>query len=198
MKQVILSLSLMAFLYYSATNTWSKETATQVQTAYDSVQVEDLRHLPNGFRQLPIGEHIYISASPCADAYRDFEQMGLLQTVRLNGDGKDAGCMTIEEEASTAGVHQMRLSYFNVDSGNRWQLKRAVRMVGDDYVLIHCKHGVHRAVLVAACYMLSEGVPYEDVLAWAGWTKGRNPVYTNPDYATYVDTLKRWGEWYSA
>lgn len=204
MKQVILSLTLMAFLYYSATNTWTiksateTETETETETKYDKVKIEDLTNLPSNFKKLPIGEHIYVSASPCDEAYRSFSKLGLLSTVRLNGNGTDAGCMSIEQEAATADLHEMRLSYFNIDNGNRWPLKRAVRMAENDYVLIHCKHGVHRAILVAACYMLSKDVPYNDVLEWTGWTKGRNPVYNDPNYSKYVETLKRWSDWYSA
>jgi protein tyrosine phosphatase (PTP) superfamily phosphohydrolase (DUF442 family) len=190
MKQLLLLISLSMLCIYLVNTAEDPRPAAPVNKQLFTI--DHATHLPDRVVPVPVGESIYFSESLCAEAMADLKALGIVSIIRLNGDGPDAGCLSIEQEADAAALHDMRLSYFNIDGGA--DLTMMVNMIKDGHVWIHCKHGAHRAALVAGCFMISRGLSFDEVVEIIGWTQGQHPIIRNPAYARYVQILRRWAE----
>lgn len=174
--------------------TWRNHPDNQPPTSLETTILLDTTKnysVPVRFRQLLVGDRIYVSGSPCAEDFATLAALGIEGVIRLNGDGKDAGCLGIRAASRAAGAEHIHLQYFNIEG--RKGVGPAVAAVGEGRKLIYCKHGAHRSILVAACYMLEQGVDLNRVVAWTKWTEGKKPVWDDPRYAKYVNILKTYG-----
>lgn len=188
MKHLIIFSILAIFIYNQLDKSWSK-VSKQSQAV---TSTKELRFLPERFEKLAVGKNVYYASSNRAGALRDYSSLGIKTIVRLNGGGKDAGHLGIKEEAAFAEKAGIRLYYYNIDGGD--EIEQAVRHLSDGNTVVHCKHGAHRAPLVAGCFMLSQGASYEATIKAIKWEK----IQHNPKYQKYVNSLKSWAKQYAS
>lgn len=188
MKQLLILAAILFAGHYLVKGTWEQKTIDQA-TTITSLQ------LPQRFTALPVGDRLYFSAAPGYLDLKGIQQKGILEVIRLNGDGKDAGSLLIEDEAELCDLQGMRFRYYNIDGGD--SIETIVQHLEDGRVLVHCKHGAHRAPLVAGCYLLKQGITLPEVIQIIGWDRGEQPIYTDPRYAKYVNILHQWARRYS-
>lgn len=189
MKQVIIFGLLAFFCYIQLQGSWDhkqKQRSPALQT--DTT----LQHLPERLVKLPVGENVYYSAAPSAAGITDLAYLGIQVDLRLNGNGNDAGPLIIEDEAEICNNLGLRFYYMNIDGGD--DIAHAVQLLQDGNTLVHCKHGAHRAPLVAGCFMLSQGMRYRDVIKVIHW----QDIQYSPKYRKYVDILKSWSVHYAS
>lgn len=191
MKNLILLATIIFFSTVVLRHNWDRKEAVQPITPGEPLKTGIL---PDNMMMLPVGDSVFFSAAPSRRGIRQLKQLGIIVDIRLNGNGKDAGPLAINAEALICEAHDMRFRYYNIDGGD--QIEFIINNLDDGHVLIHCKHGAHRAPLVAGCYMLSKGMKYEDVINVIGWDRGEVPVINDPRYKRYVDTLKDWASRY--
>ncbi len=127
------------------------------------------------------------SASPTEAHLENFAEWGYKVVVRLNGDGVDAGHMSIDEEARKCRELGLRFYYINIDAGYMEKEAKAIaRLLDAGRVVVHCKHGMHRAPAVFGYYLKNTGMPTKSIIEILRWDRlAQSPG----DYEKYVNLL---------
>lgn len=87
--------------------------------------------------------------------------------VRLNGDGKDSGDVSVEQEAQICKWHGVQFYQFNAHAKDTPEQVAALMRTGG--VWIHCLHGFDRTGAMVAYWMLLNGYTREQVIDHNGW-----------------------------
>jgi hypothetical protein len=145
---------------------------------------------------LPDGKNNYSSRQLTATELDSLIELKFIGTViRLNGNGKDAGALSIEEESAICKARSVKFTQVNAHLGyekgkgyvESGELVSSILEEGN--VLIHCKHGMDRTGAMVAYYLRKNGFDTETILATNGW---ENYLKLRAgDYAKYYESVKQ-------
>lgn len=87
--------------------------------------------------------------------------------IRLNGDGKDGGGVTIEEEAQLCAKHRVRFYLLNAHAKDT--PVQVAALLSNGGVWMHCLHGFDRTGAMVAYWLLLNGYTKAQVIKHNGW-----------------------------
>lgn len=122
--------------------------------------------LPESFRL--IGENAF-SGSLTREELAEVSKMGFRVVVRLNGEGKDSGGLSIEKEAEICRRLKLRFYYVNIEGDIQGKAEDLSRLLSGGNVLVHCRNGAHRAPAIVGYYLKKQNVPTRDIVSEIGW-----------------------------
>lgn len=115
-----------------------------------------------------------------------FANYGIKTIIRLNGNGKDSGGVSIEEEAALARKYHIQFYHLNAHEGYKAGFgylssnQSIADMLDQDDVYIHCKHGFDRTGSAIAFYMRAQGFDQYQVIHhnnWEGYLEKKGDAY---------------------
>lgn len=122
-----------------------------------------------------IGTIVY-GEQPTKDELIEIIEAGADVIVRMNGNGKDSGGMSIEEEARICADNGARLMFINAHMGyikGRGYVKSGELIsdiMKDGNVFLHCLHGFDRTGHVMAVYLNRVlGWSAKEIILLNGW-----------------------------
>lgn len=124
------------------------------------------------------GTDIVRGGQPTADQLDSLLATGYIRTViRLNGDGKDAGPLSVKAEKAICNRHGV--TFVRMDAHAGYQdgigytktIREALPYLYQEDVFIHCLHGYHRTGAVIGAYLSEKGWDEDDIIEHNGWKK---------------------------
>ena len=165
---------------------------------YQKQQTDEVFILPEGVRKIEGLAHSFRSGQLPLEQIEQLLQAGLIKTViRLNGEGKDAAGVSIEEEAKLCAEYNVRFYHLNAHEGYQKgkgylsSNQTIVNMLEQDHTYLHCKHGFDRTGSVIAYWMATQGYDAEQIILhneWQGYLQRKGEAYRKyyePVWADY-------------
>lgn len=115
------------------------------------------------------------------------------RVIRLNGNGKDSGALTIQEEKAICEKFGVEFIFMNAHEGLKKgrgftrSASQAHEILMEGNNLIHCKHGFHRVGAMVGYHLRQLGFEYDEVVAYNGWESFK--IQDDNDQ-NYWDTIK--------
>lgn len=180
MFKLVLTLAIPLFLVYVFV--WRPERTDKADLSLQFDFIE----------KVPAGTQIYRSAQLTYEQLDTLLASGKITYVlRLNGDYKDAGAMTTAEERALCDKHGVIFARINAhagyvkDEGYRQTVQLTNEYLEAGHVLVHCKHGFHRAGAVIGAFLTAHGFDPEEVIEHNDW----EVLAADPgDYYRYLET----------
>lgn len=122
---------------------------------------------------IPSGQYNYRSAQLSLAELDTMLASGKIHTViRLNGNGKDAGGVSIRKEAELCRRYEVDFYHINIHKGNMASnLVEAARLLDEGHALVHCRHGYDRTGAVVGYWLRQRGFSARQVIQHNGWAK---------------------------
>lgn len=138
-------------------------------------------------------DQVIISPQPTEEQLHFLLSQGVIQQViRLNGNGKDAGAITSDTEALICRDYRVEFHHLNAHegyqegAGYQGSAAQIGTLLDQGRVLIHCRHGMHRARSMVGAWLRKQGVPYPEVIRKIMW---QDLVEMSGPYYKYVETV---------
>lgn len=137
--------------------------------------------------RIPHGVNLYRSPQLDRVAFQQFiTDHDIYTVIRLNGDGKDAGSLSVEEELSICLAHEVTFVNLNISKAGK---KQAAQICADyldgGNVLIHCLHGYDRTGAMVGYYLQQNGFTREQIIQANDWSNYLQRK--GDDYKQYYD-----------
>jgi protein tyrosine/serine phosphatase len=125
--------------------------------------------------------------------FRDYD---IRTIIRLNGNGKDAAGVSIEEEAALAKKYHIQFYHINAHEGYQsgkgylGSNQAIADMLDQDHVYIHCRHGFDRTGSVVAFFMRTQGYDQYQVIhhnKWEAYLNKKGQAYRKYYEAAIAD-----------
>lgn len=130
-------------------------------------------------REIPDGMHNYRSAQPSLSELDRICASGLItRVIRMNGDGKDSGGMSIQTERQICEKYGLEFLHVNAHSSGAEEKIRELLSGGRN--LIHCRHGYDRTGGMVGYYLRRMGYSTEEVIQhnqWDGYLERKGKRY---------------------
>lgn len=130
------------------------------------------RSLPLSFlKSIPAGENNFSSASQSAQEVSKVAGTGMVKRwIRLNGDGKDMGKLSIADERKIVEKAGIEFRYINIHTVG---LQKAAEEIHDALieggVMIHCRHGYDRTGAMVGYHLRRMGWRRAEVVQYNNW-----------------------------
>lgn len=95
--------------------------------------------------------------------------------IRLNGNGKDAGALTIEEEAAICAQYGARFYFINAHQGYQagqgyiGSAQEVYNLLSQGNIFIHCRHGYDRVGAMVGYYLSVLGYEPHEIIEHNNW-----------------------------
>lgn len=122
-------------------------------------------------RQIPEGEQNFSSGTMSAAEVRQLAQSGVIRTwIRMNGDGRDQGKLSIAEEKKIVEAAGIEFIFLNVHATG---LEKSARIIHakllEGNVLLHCRHGYDRTGAMVGYHLRQLGWSRAEVVKYNHW-----------------------------
>jgi protein-tyrosine phosphatase len=144
------------------------------------------------FEYSRITDNLYIAAWPTGEDYEEVKELGV--RLVINMDWVPADEKLNEPPLSVLALTEIDTPLTPMSMENIWKgVNRAQETFDEDgKVMVYCKGGVHRSVVMACCILISQGYSAEEAMARV---KERRPVADPYSEHHRARILKFEGEW---
>ena len=146
------------------------------------------------FEYSQITENLYIAAWPTGEDFETIKNLGVRLIINMDW-------VPIDKELVKPPIQALELTEIDtpltpMSMENLWKGVRAAQPVlaAGDAVMVYCKGGVHRSVVMACCILISQGFTAEEAMARV---KERRPV-ADPYSEHYKSRILKFAEAWAA
>jgi len=137
---------------------------------YDGQARLNLRdvEMPEFVYEVPGGAHNYRSAQLSLEQLETVLRNGAIRTVvRLNGNGKDSGGVSAEQEKALC--EKFNTQFLLIDSHRKDAPQIIHNLFSEGQCLIHCRHGFDRTGAMVGYHLRQIGYSRDEVIRHNGW-----------------------------
>lgn len=138
------------------------------------------------FEYSQITDQLYVAAWPVKENYAEIVALGVRLVINMDWVPPDPKLGEAPLRLLTLETHDTPLTPMPVDKIWTGVKAAAKTMASGDKVMVYCKGGVHRSVVMACCILISQGYPAEEAIRLI---KLKRPV-ARPEDAPYKKAIE--------